>query len=364
MEQILNRTVLYESHLANDAVIVPFAGWEMPLRFGSILAEARSVRASIGMFDVSHMARIWIRGNESADFLNWLTTADVHKTGLNRARYTLLCDRFGGIIDDCIFYKLSDDEYLLIVNASNRDVVWNWLMQWKSKNFQSISLEDRTMEISMVALQGPRASSLLDQIAPGLSESIGRFRCVEADVGGIKSLVGRTGYTGEDGFEIMPASENVLQLWSLFKNLGVTQCGLASRDILRLEAGLLLHGTDMDVDRNPIEAGLERFVDMDSESVCTEALQVIERQGTKDRLVGFQMTERGVPRHAYSILSGNQVIGFVTSGGYSPTLDRNIGLGYVSSNMASPGSELSIDIRGKLVQAEVVETPFYSYRRV
>ena len=138
MQKILKRTVLYDNHLANGALIVPFAGWEMPLRFGSILAEARSVRSSAGMFDVSHMARIWIRGGESADFLNWLTTADVHKVGLNRARYTLLCDRFGGIIDDGIFYKLDRDEYLLIVNASNRDIVWNWLMQWKNEKFQTI----------------------------------------------------------------------------------------------------------------------------------------------------------------------------------------------------------------------------------
>ena len=249
------------------------------------------------------------------------------------------------------------------MNASNRDIVWNWLIQWKSEKFQTVSLEDKTPKVAMIALQGPHSSSFLDQIAPGLSESIGRFRCVRANVGGIESLVGRTGYTGEDGFEIMPASEDVVKLWNLFKNLGVIQCGLASRDILRLEAGLLLHGTDMDVNRSPIEAGLGRFVDMTSESVCREVLQVIERQGTKDRLVGFQMTERGVPRHSYSILSDNQVVGFVTSGGYSPTLDRNIGLGYVSSSLSSPGSELSIDIRGKLVRAEVVETPFYSYRR-
>ena len=363
MTQDLSRTALYDIHVALGGRMVPFAGWEMPLQFQGILAEARAVRTSAGLFDVSHMGRIWLRGAQAADLLNWVTTVNVPSVTLNRARYTLVCNEDGGIIDDCIFYRLGDEEYLLIANAANRDAVWSWLQRWRTDRFMSVELDDRTLQVGMIALQGPQAPALLDRVAPGLADGLRPFRCVQARVAGVEALVGRTGYTGEDGFEFMPAVSDEPELWSELKELGATPCGLGARDVLRLEAGLLLHGSDMDVNRNPIEAGLERFVDLDSESVCVETLRRIQRNDPARRLAGFQMVGRGIARHGYAIFSLGETVGEVTSGGYSPTLDRSIGLGYVSSELTPPGSRFSIDIRGKLVDAEAVALPFYSPRR-
>ena len=363
MTQNLSRTALYDTHAALGGRMVSFAGWEMPLQYQGILAEARAVRATAGLFDVSHMGRIWLRGAQAADLLNWVTTADVPSVAQNRARYTLVCNEDGGIIDDCIFYRLGDQEYLLIANAANRDAVLRWLHRWRTDRFPSVELDDRTLQVGMIAFQGPKASALLDRVAPRLADRLRPFRCVQSEVAGVEALVGRTGYTGEDGFEIMPMANDGPKLWSVLQELDAVPCGLGARDVLRLEAGLLLHGTDMDVSRNPIEAGLERFVDLDSESVCAEALRSIQRSGPARRLAGFQMVGRGIARHGFAIYSRGETVGEVTSGGYSPTLDRSIGLGYVASELAPPGSRFSIDIRGKLVDAEAVALPFYSRRR-
>ena len=363
MAQTLSRTALYDTHLALGGRMVPFAGWEMPLQFEGILAEARAVRSASGLFDVSHMGRIWLRGSQATELLNWVVTADVPSLGLNRARYTLVCNEQGGIIDDCILYRLGGDEFLLVANAANHEAVLRWLLGWRADRFPSVELDDRTAEVGMIALQGPDSPGLLESIAPGVSESLKPFRCVTARVAGREALVARTGYTGEDGFEIMPVSEDAPRLWSVLHQQGAAPCGLGARDVLRLEAGLLLHGTDMDVIRNPLEAGLERFVALDSPSVCSEVLRSIQRESVRQRITGFQMAGRGIARHGYPIVHQGELVGEVTSGGHSPTLDRNIGLGYVAVKLAVPGSRFSVDIRGKLVEAEAVPLPFYSRRR-
>ena len=363
MDQTLSRTALYDTHLSLGGRMVPFAGWEMPLQFQGILAEARAVRAGAGLFDVSHMGRIWIRGPQAGALLDWIVTADVASVALSRARYTLVCTEEGGIIDDCIFYRLGDEEFLLIANAANREAVWRWLHQWRDARFPGAELEDRTSEVGMIAFQGPHTAEMLERVAPGVAQGLGLFRCATARVADVEALVGRTGYTGEDGFELMPAAEDAQGLWSALQEQGAIPCGLGARDVLRLEAGLLLHGTDMDVTRNPFEAGLERFVALDSESVSSEALRRIQREGTRQRLTGFQLIERGIARHGYPIVRQGKSVGEVTSGGYAPTLDRSIGLGYVSVELATPGSRFAIDIRGKLVEAEAVPLPFYSRRR-
>ena len=363
MAQLLNRTALYDTHVSLGGRMVPFAGWEMPLQFKGILAEARAVRSGAGLFDVSHMGRIWIRGPQAAALLNWVVTADVSSVGPNRARYTLICTEDGGIIDDCIFYCLGEEGYLLVANAGNRDAIWSWLLRWRDERFPSVELEDRTWEVGMIALQGPDAPALLERVAPGLPGSLRPFRYASAQVAGREALVGRTGYTGEDGFEIMSAAADEPELWGALQEQGAVPCGLGARDVLRLEAGLLLHGTDMDVTRNPFEAGLERFVALDSDSVCSQALRRVQQEGVRQRLVGFRMVGRGIARHGYAIMHGGEAVGEVTSGGYSPTLDRNIGLGYVAKELAVPGVRFAIDIRGKLVDAEAVALPFYSRRR-
>ncbi|MBI4200943.1 MAG: glycine cleavage system aminomethyltransferase GcvT [Chloroflexi bacterium] len=361
--QTLDRTALYETHVSLGAKMVPFAGWEMPIQYQGILAEARAVRSSSGLFDVSHMGRIWVRGLEASALLDWLVTADVAGLPVGRGRYTFVCTQEGGILDDAIVYNLGEQQYLLVCNAANRGAVWGWLAQWRDVRFPDTMLVDMTTEVGMIAFQGPRTADAMNALAPGLAERLRPFRCAETQVEDIGALVARTGYTGEDGFEIMPSAKDGPALWRRLVEMGAVSCGLGARDVLRLEAGLLLHGSDMDARTNPFEAGLERFVDTNKESVWSEALMRVSQQGVKRKLTGFQMMGRGVARHGYPILADGTRVGEVTSGNYSPTLDRYIGLGYVSVSLASPGSRFSVDIRGKLVEAEAVHLPFYSRRR-
>ncbi len=363
MTETLHRTALFDTHVSLNGKMVDFAGWEMPIQFEGILAEARAVRSGSGLFDVSHMGRIMLQGPDAVHLLNWLTTANVPVLRHNRARYTLVCTENGGILDDGIIYRLGDEEYMLICNAANRGDVWSSLEMWRDTKFQDVMMDDRTFQVGMIAFQGPLAAGVMDQLAPGLSESLRPFRIARADVDGISAYVARTGYTGEDGFEIMPDAAQSAALWQRLMEMGAVPCGLGSRDVLRLEAGLLLHGSDMDAAVTPLEAGLDRFVHMDKESIYSAALQRSLEEGIKRKLVGISMVGRGVPRHGYQILRDGSAVGEVTSGGYSPSLDSYIGLGYVQAEMASPGTRLDVDVRGRVVEATVVDLPFYSRRR-
>ena len=363
MTETLRRTALFDTHVSLNGKMVDFAGWEMPIQFQGILAEARAVRSASGLFDVSHMGRIMLQGSDTVHLLDWLTTANVPVLRHNRARYTLICTEDGGILDDGIIYRLGDEEYMLICNAANREAVWSALEMWRDTNFGNVTMDDRTLEVGMIAFQGPLAVETMDKLAPGLSESLRPFRIARVDVDGISAYVARTGYTGEDGFEIMPDAAQSAALWNRLMDMGAAPCGLGSRDVLRLEAGLMLHGSDMDVTVTPLEAGLERFVHMDKEAIYSAALQRSLEEGLKRKLVGITMVGRGVPRHGYRILSEGSEIGEVTSGGYSPSLDSYIGLGYVQTDMASPGTRLDVDVRGRVVEAKVVDLPFYSRRR-
>jgi aminomethyltransferase len=360
---MLNRTPLYDTHVSLHGKMVPFTGWDMPIQFQGILAESRSVRTSSGLFDVSHMGRIWVTGPQAAGLLDWVSTANVPALAIAVARYTLICTDEGGILDDGIIYRLGEEEYLLVCNAANREAVWSWLVQWRDDRFVKAELVDRTQEVAMIAFQGPATVQAMNRLTPGLTARLRPFRSTQVQVAGIPALVGRTGYTGEDGFELMPAAVDAPALWERLLDTGAVPCGLGSRDVLRLEAGMLLHGTDMDKHTNPFEAGLDRFVHMDKKSVCSESLQRMIQQGVPRRFTGIEMVERGVPRHGFHILRDGTAVGQVTSGGYSPTLDRYIGLGYVSSELATLGSSFTVDIRGKSVEAKAVALPFYSRRR-
>ncbi len=364
MTQSLQRTPLYDIHLALGGRMVPFAGWEMPIQYkDGILAEARAVRASAGLFDVSHMGRIFLHGRDAGALLDWITTADIPKLAIGQGRYTFICTESGGILDDAIVYRLGDLEYLLVCNASNRPAVWDWLQRWRDEKFNIVSAEDRTQQVGMIAWQGPASIAGMDRLVQGLSAKLRSFRITQATIGGVPCLVSRTGYTGEDGFEVMPSSADTPVLWQRPQETGAVPCGLGARDVLRLEAALPLHGNDITRDTSPYEAGLERFVSLDKEGAAMPALKAIAHRGISRRLTGFKMVERGVPRHGYSILHNDRIIGEVTSGGYSPTLDAYIGMGYVSVELSAPGSRFTIDVRGRRQEAEAVHLPFYSRRR-
>ena len=361
VETNLRQTPLHEKHLALGAKMAPFGGWDMPIQYEGILAETRAVRSGAGMFDVSHMGRVEITGPGAAAFLNRVLSSDVPKLRIGRARYGVICNPQGGIIDDTIVYRLDEERYLLVPNAGNADEVIEWLRKWTPDDGATMDIV--TDKLAMIAVQGPSAVAILDAMTPYELSQVRPFRIVEAPVFGTNALLARTGYTGEDGFEVMLPSGSAIALWEALTEAGVTPCGLGARDVLRLEAGLLLHGTDMDIRTNPYEAGLDRFVALEKESVYAAALRQVASQGVGRKLTGFRMLERGVPRHGYTILQDNREVGEVTSGGYSPTLDSYIGLGYVAMELTAPGSRFVVDIRGRQTEAEAVALPFYSRRR-
>ena len=359
----LKRTPLFEAHVALGARMTPFAGWEMPVQYASILDEARAVRSRAGIFDVSHMGRLDIQGPGAVSFLGRVLSFDVPRLPLGRGRYGVICSEDGGIIDDCIAYRRGPERFLLIPNASNAAVVLAWLRRWTASTAQ-VQIDDVTAKTAMIAHQGPKAAEMLSELTPLELSTIGRFNAVEAHVAGAEALVARTGYTGENGFELILPREAAAQAWKLLIEKGAVPCGLGARDVLRLEAGLLLHGNDMDDTTNPYEAGLNRFVDPDRDGyVAGQALRRIRDEGVSRVLAGFKMLGRGIARHGHPIVIGSSQIGHVTSGGYSPTLDSNIGLGYVPTGNSTPGSRFQIDIRGRRVEAEVTALPFYSRRR-
>ena len=353
------RTALYESHVGLGGRMVPFAGWEMPVQYAGILAEANAVRSKGGIFDVSHMGRIYVSGAQATELMEWIQTGRIGNLRLGRARYSLVCDEAGGIMDDTVSYRLEDNRYLLICNASNRPAVSDWLERWQRERFSQTTLEDVTTETVMIAVQGPDAASLVDGMSEETPSSLRFFGSMEATVLGRSAFVGRTGYTGEDGFEIVMDARDGAELWGALNEGGMAPCGLGARDVLRLEAGLPLHGSDIDLTTTPLEAGLGRFVRLGKEFAGSEALRRQKEEGVERSLVGIFSEGRSIPRHDYSILSEGEVAGRITSGSYSPTLDRNIAMGYVQTRLSEEGQSLQIDIRGRPTGAMVTSLPFY-----
>ncbi|MCH7800004.1 MAG: glycine cleavage system aminomethyltransferase GcvT [Chloroflexi bacterium] len=359
----LNRTPLFETHQSLGARIVEFAGWEMPIQYGGILDEVRQVRTNAGLFDVSHMGRLEIEGPDATALLDSVLSVNVPKLRQGRARYNVICDENGGIIDDCIVYRRGEDKFLLIPNASNTPPVVEWLERWTPDDAQ-VTITNITTQYAMIANQGPKAVEYLQKLTDTNLSSIRPFRTIDAQVSGHDAFLARTGYTGEDGFEIILPSEAASDVWRDLMAQGAAACGLGARDVLRLEAGLLLHGNDMDTSINPYEAALDKFVDPDRAGyVAGPRLRQIRDDGPSRKLAAFSMVGRGIPRHGYAISDGHSVVGEVSSGGPSPTLDMNIGLGYVPTEYSTPGSTIYIDIRGRPVEARVTTLPFYTRRR-
>lgn len=344
--------------------MVPFAGWDMPINYGDgILAEVRAVRTAAGMFDVSHMARFRIEGEGAAKFLNAVLSVDVPAMRFGQAKYHMICDERGGIIDDALIYRINETRFLLVSNAGNAPAVEAWIRDHASR-VANVEIETRTQAVSMIAVQGPTAVETVATLTSAPVAQIRPFRFATCSLLGAETVVARTGYTGEDGFEILPPADHAETVWLALRNRGVAPCGLGARDVLRLEAGLMLHGSDMDRTNDPYEAGLDRFVDPDREGyIAGPALRAIRDRGPSRKLVGFRMVGRGIPRHGQTISHEAEAIGAVTSGTHSPTLNENIGMGYVTAQHSAPGAALSIDVRGREIEAEVVKMPFYKRKR-
>lgn len=360
----LKKTPLHLTHVAAGARMVEFGGWDMPVQYpDGILAEVRAVRENAGMFDVSHMARFQFVGPEAVGFLDRMLAADVAGLRQGRARYHVICNEQGGIIDDAIVYRITEDQCLLVANAGNADAVREFLIPAAQQN-GGVFFSDLSEDVAMIAVQGPNAVEIVDRLCPLPASSVRPFRVRRAEVAGIPSRIARTGYTGEDGFEIMPPADQVAELWNALEAEGVKPAGLGARDVLRLEAGLMLHGNDMTADNNPYEAGLERFTHIETPGyIAGDALAAIRDAGTARVITGFRMVGRGIPRHGLSVIKDEKEVGIVTSGTHSPTLDANIGMGYVDRGLSDEGTRFEIDVRGRLVEAEVVPLPFYSRPR-
>jgi aminomethyltransferase len=346
MSTTLLRTPLYDRHVALGARMVPFAGWEMPVQYDGVIQEHRAVRTDAGVFDVSHMGEIEVEGPRALELLQSLLSSDMAKVEPGRARYTLLTNERGGIVDDLIAYRLDEFRWLLVVNASNREADVAWI---KEREISGSDVRDVSDEYALLAVQGPRAIEKL-----GLPEAAWNT-FAEEEIDGVQTMVNRTGYTGEDGCEILCMAEDAAQLWDAVIARGVTPCGLGARDTLRLEACLALHGNDITSDTDAISAGLGWTCALDKEFNGVEELRRIKSEGPARKLVAFTMEERAIPRQGMAIAGG----GDVTSGTHSPTLDVGIGMGYVPSEQSAVDTELEIDVRGKPRRARVVKKPFY-----
>ena len=360
----VRRTPLYEEHMAAKAKLVPFAGYEMPIQYASgITAEHTAVRSGAGLFDASHMGEFDIRGPGALDLVQYVTTNDASTLEVGQAQYSILPDENGALLDDLIVYKLADQHYMLVVNASNRAKGFEWISRFTPR-FEA-SLTDRSDEISLLALQGPAAQMVLSRLTEMPLEEIGYYRFEQGAVNGVEALVSRTGYTGEDGFELYISNEAAAPLWRAILEAGAPEgtipAGLGARDSLRLEMGYPLYGNDLDETRNPFEAGLAWITKLNKGPFTAfEALRDVKVRGVSEKLVGFRLLERGFPRSGYDIARDGQVVGRVTSGTLSPSLGVGIGMGYVATAVAAAGTPIDIMIRGQAVPAEIVKPPFYT----
>jgi len=352
----LRRTPLYEQHVELGAKLVPFAGWEMPVTYEGIREEHSAVRTHVGMFDVSHMGEVEVEGPGALEFLQLVLSNDVARLAIGGAQYSCLCDESGGVLDDLFTYQLGGDRYLIVTNAANHAADLAWLGRW-SRGFDTI-VRDVADRYAMLAVQGPHARGVLGR-ALGI-ELPARMRVSHARIGNRPALVCGTGYTGEDGVELLLDPEVVTPIWAELLDAGVVPCGLGARDTLRLEVCFPLHGNELSPDRNPIEAGLGWCCAAKQAGFLgSEAIERAREQGTTEKLVPFLIEGPGIPRDGNPVLAGEEQAGVVSSGTFSPSLERGAGMAYVRAELAEPGTELEIDVRGKRRAARVASKPLY-----
>lgn len=359
----LKRTPLFEVYKDYGAKTIDFGGWDLPVQFSSIKEEHEAVRTKAGLFDVSHMGEIEVKGTDSLKYLQKMMTNDISKLKNSGAQYTAMCYENGGTVDDLLVYKIEDDHYLLVVNASNIEKDFNWLQDHAEGN---VELKNLSEDMAQLAIQGPLAEKVLQKLAGTNLSDIGFFKFQQdVDLKGKKALVSRTGYTGEDGFEVYCDAKDAAALWNEIleagKEEGVLPCGLGARDTLRFEANLALYGQELSPDITPLEAGIGFAVKVNKEAdfIGKEVLKNQKENGVPRKLAGIEMIDRGIPRHGYPVYKGEELIGEVTTGTQSPTLKKNIGLVLIKKEHAELGTELEVEIRGKRLKARIEATPFY-----
>jgi len=360
----LRRTPLYPLYEKQGAKTIDFGGWDLPVQFSSIMKEHEAVRTQAGLFDVSHMGEFTVKGEGSLTFLQQLMTNDISKLEDGQALYTLMCYTDGGVVDDLLVYKLKEHDYMLVVNASNIDKDYEWLQKHVEDGVELDNLSD---EMSLIALQGPLAERIMKKVCDAPVETLGSYRFLQdVQIMDASVMISRTGYTGEDGFEIYTDNESVLMVWERLLDAGeedgLIAAGLGARDTLRFEARLPLYGQELSSTITPIEAGLGFFVKLDKgDFMGREVLLEQKTNGAPRKLVGIEMIDRGIPRSHYPVYDkDDRHIGEVTTGTQSPTLKTNIGLALIETAFASIGTELYVEIRGKRLKAVVIKAPFYT----
>lgn len=363
---LAQKTPLYQRHVELGARMIDFGGWIMPVQYTGIIEEHLAVRSAAGLFDVSHMGEIKISGKKAALFINFIITNDVLRMNDGQCMYTLMCYEHGGVVDDLLVYKYQEDEYLLVVNAGNKDKDFAWIKEQEIKYgaVGELQVTDDSEKTGQIAIQGPAAEEILTTHTTYDLKSIKYYSFAPVNVAKVPALVSRTGYTGEDGFEIYVHSDHSLHIWdTLLKTggaKGLIPAGLGARDTLRFEAAMPLYGHELNERITPLEAGLSRFVSFDKEDfIGRDALVKQKEMGIKQKLTGFVLLDRGIARTGYELFKNGNKIGEVTSGSFAPSLKKNLGLGYVISEEALIGNQIDVMVRGKPLKAEITKRPFY-----
>ncbi len=356
------KTPLFDVFEKYGGKVVDYSGWALPVEFEGLIPEHEAVRNAAGLFDVSHMGEVTVKGPDAFSFVQNLVTNDVSLLEDNKILYAMMCYADGGIVDDLLVYRFTEDYYFIVINAGNveKDIAW---MIKQSKGYD-IVFADLSNETAELAIQGPFAQTILQKLTDKNLDEVGFFYCArDIEIAGVNCLISRTGYTGEDGFEIYIKPDKAVYIWEKLFEVGAVDglkpVGLGCRDTLRFEASLPLYGNELGADISPLEAGLGYFVKLDTDFIGRDALAKQKEDGLKRKTVGFEMKGRGIPRHEYKIFSGEEEIGYVTTGYYSPTLKKSIGLGLISADYASMGGTIEIGIRKKKVAAEIISKRFY-----
>jgi len=363
----MKKTPLYDKHCELGGKIVDFHGWALPVQYSGIIEEHKRVRSAAGLFDVSHMGEITVEGPDATEFIQKMITNDISKAKDFRIAYSPMCYPDGGVVDDILIYRHSSDFYLLVVNASNTDKDYEWLVQ---NTEGRVIIRNVSDNYAQLALQGPESERILQKLVNIRLDNMKFFDFMpDTEICGKKAIISRSGYTGEDGFEIYINSEYAGLLWDSLleagREHGLVPVGLGARDTLRFEAALPLYGQELSPEITPLEAGLGRFVKLEKESfIGRDALIKQKTAGLKRKLVGFEMTDRGVPRTGYDVLVDGRKTGYVTSGSFSPSLVKNLGMALIEPVYSETGTEIAIAIRNKELKAKIVELPFYSKKYV
>ena len=354
---------MYEKHVALNAKIIDFGGWAMPVQCTNVIDEHKTTRICAGLFDICHMGEITVKGTHALNLLQLALTRDLTGQGIGQVKLSALLNNESGIIDDLTVYKIAEDSFMLVTNATTRERDYLWIKGIQLSNNFNCVLEDISETMGKLDLQGPRAEEILRQLTSADLKNLRFYHFLEAQVEKIPAIISRSGYTGEDGFEIYAAADKIGSLWNALMDAGsgsgLKPAGLGARDTLRLEAGMMLNGQDMSEEISPLEVPYGWLLDWHKDFIGKKALTIIKEQGIKKKLVGMEMTGRGIARHGYKVFGGAQEIGVVTSGTFSPTLNKAIGLAFVDIAYSAPDTEVSVAIRDTISAAKIVKIPFY-----